>query len=65
MTKELDYHFSQLAIQGLEKYLAQGKKIGILVNKKGYTGGIICHDCGNIPKCKNCSVSISYHKLVS
>ena len=65
MTKEITPYFSQLASNGIEKYLAQGKKIGILVNKKWYAGWIICHECGNIPKCKNCSVSISYHKLVS
>ncbi|MFA5748171.1 MAG: hypothetical protein WC872_03625 [Candidatus Absconditabacterales bacterium] len=65
MTKELDYHFSQLALQGIEKYLEQGKKIGILVNKKGYSNGIICHDCGYMPKCKRCSVSVSYHKISS
>jgi hypothetical protein len=34
MTKELAPYFSQLALQGIEKYLVQGKKIGILVNKK-------------------------------
>lgn len=34
MTKEITPYFSQLALQGIEKYLAQGKKIGILVNKK-------------------------------
>lgn len=65
MTKEITPYFSQLADQGIEKYLKQGKRIGILVNKKGYAWGIICHDCGNIPKCKNCSVSISYHKIES
>jgi len=65
MTKEITPYFSQLAIQGIEKYLKQGKKIWILVNKKGYSGGIICHDCGHIPKCKNCDVSISYHKIES
>lgn len=65
MTKEITPYFSQLASDGIEKYLAQWKKIWILVNKKWYAGGIICYECGNIPKCKNCSVSISYHKLVS
>ena len=65
MSKELDPHFSQLALQGIEKYLKQGKRIGILVNKKWYAGGMICHTCGHIPTCKNCSVSISYHKIES
>lgn len=65
MTKEITPYFSQLAVDGIEKYLKQGKKIWILVNKKGYSGWIICHDCGHIPKCKNCDVSISYHKIES
>lgn len=65
MSKEITPYFSQLAHQGIEKYLAQGKKIWILVNKKWYSWGIICHNCGHIPKCKNCSISISYHKIES
>ncbi len=65
MSKEITPYFSQLASDGIEKYLAQDKKICILVNKKWYAGGIICHACGSIPKCKNCSVSISYHKIES
>ena len=65
MSKEITPYFSQLASTGIEKYLKQGKKIWILVNKKGYSWWIICHDCGHIPKCKNCDVSISYHKIES
>ncbi len=65
MTKEIIPYFSPLALQGIEKYLKQGKKIALLVNKKGYSTGIMCQDCGTIPKCKNCSLSISYHKLES
>ena len=43
----------------------QGKKIAILVNKKGYAQGLICQSCGHIPQCTKCSVSISYHKILS
>jgi hypothetical protein len=34
MTKELNPFFSQLTLRGIEKYLGQGKKICIMVNKK-------------------------------
>lgn len=63
MTKELNPFFSVLTMKGIEKYLKQGKRIGILVNKKWYTPGIICQSCGHIPQCEKCSVSISYHKI--
>jgi len=62
MSKELDYHFSQLTQQWIHKYLKQNKRILIIWNKKWYNSGIICHDCGHIPQCHNCSVSINYHK---
>jgi len=65
MSKEITPYFSQLASEWIEKYLKQWKKIWILVNKKGYSWWIICRDCWQIPKCKNCDVSISYHKIES
>ena len=65
MTQELEHHFSHLMIKWIEKYLNQGKKIAIIVNKKWYSNGLLCTDCGQVPQCKRCSVSISYHKLPS
>ncbi len=65
MTREITPYFSQLALQGIEKYLKQGKKIALLVNKKGYAWGMICYSCGYIPKCDHCDVSIWYHQLPS
>ena len=65
MTKELNPYFSEIVQMSIEKHLAEGKKIGILVNKKWYASGIICQKCGHIPQCKKCSVSISYHKIAS
>lgn len=62
MTKELDHYFSELVENGIKKYLKLNKKIWIIVNKKGYSQGIICYDCGFVPQCKKCSVAVSYHK---
>ncbi len=65
MTKELNPFFSQLVLRGIQKSLRQNKKIWILVNKKWYANGVICQNCGHVPQCKRCSVSINYHKLTS
>lgn len=71
MTKELDHHFSELVKKWLDKYLSplrkggRGDSIAIIVNKKWYSNGLICHKCGHVPQCKKCSVSISYHKITS
>jgi len=48
-------------LKWMKKYIDQWKKIAIIVNKKWYSAGVLCQDCGYIPKCDNCDVSISYH----
>jgi len=63
MTKELNYHFSELVKSWIFKYLKQGKRIWILVNKKWYSWGVICHKCGFTPQCTKCSVNISFYQL--
>jgi len=65
MTKEFDHNFSQLMLKWLSKYINENKKIWIIMNKKWYSNGIICKDCGHIPQCKKCSVSINYYKMPS
>ena len=61
--KELNKNFSELFDKWIRKYLAQKKKIGILINKKGFDSWIICHHCWHIPQCDRCSVAINYHLL--
>lgn len=63
MTKEEDFFYSELMLKGIEKVIKQKGNIAIIVNKKGYSSGIICKKCGYIPQCNNCSVSIAYHKI--
>lgn len=63
MTREPDYIFSEIAKSGISKHIRQGKKLWILVNKKGYSWWIFCKKCGFVPKCDKCSVSVSYHKV--
>ena len=37
----------------------------LFLNRRGYSGGLICKVCGSIPSCPHCSVSMSYHKTIS
>ncbi len=62
MTQEENHYFSQLMMRGIAKSLHQGKRVAVIVNKKWYSNGVICHDCGYVPQCRKCSVSIGYHK---
>ncbi len=61
MLEEKNKVFSELVLWWIKKYINQWKKIAIIVNKKWYSSGVLCQDCGYIPKCDNCDVSVSYH----
>lgn len=48
---------------GIHKTLAAGKQVIIFQNRRGYAPTISCRDCGWVAYCKNCDVSLTYHKF--
>ncbi len=53
---------SKILIVEIEKRLAKNEQIIILQNRRGYSRVHQCLDCGEIKKCKQCSVSLILHK---
>lgn len=49
-------------IQEITKALQQQKQVILFQNRRGYAPFQICTFCGWVPHCKNCAVSLSYHK---
>lgn len=39
-----------------------GKQVILFQNRRGYSPYQLCGTCGWIPQCKNCNVSLTYHK---
>lgn len=54
--------FSKAFQDGLNQALKQGKQALVLVNRRGYATYLLCKDCGYVPKCPHCEVSLTYHK---
>lgn len=46
----------------MENALEKREQIILFQNRRGYSPFIECLTCGWIPKCKNCDVSLTYHK---
>jgi primosomal protein N' (replication factor Y) (superfamily II helicase) len=57
--------FSPLLLEHISEALSQGKQIILFQNRRGYAPLIECKSCGWIPKCKNCDVSLTYHKSMN
>ncbi len=46
----------------IQQTLARKKQVILFQNRRGYSPYQICQVCGWIPQCKNCDVSLNYHK---
>jgi primosomal protein N' (replication factor Y) len=47
------------------KSLATGRQIILFQNRRGYSPYQVCEVCGWIPQCRNCDVSLNFHKLTN
>ncbi|QIA09763.1 replication restart helicase PriA [Draconibacterium halophilum] len=48
----------EMMVAALEK----NEQIILFQNRRGYSPYVECFSCGDIPKCRNCDVSLTYHK---
>jgi len=48
--------------QAMIEALQQRKQVILFQNRRGYAPFQICTVCGWVPHCKNCAVSLTYHK---
>lgn len=48
--------------QAVSQALDRGEQAILLYNRRGFSSYLQCGHCGDIPKCPNCSVSLTFHK---
>lgn len=46
----------------IEENLKNKKQTILFLNRRGFSTFIMCRDCGYVAKCKNCNISLTYHK---
>ena len=44
-----------------QETLERNKQVILFQNRRGYAPYVTCHNCGYIPKCPHCDVSLTYH----
>lgn len=63
--KRMSGQFSPLLLQYIREALEQKEQVILFQNRRGFAPMIECHTCGWVPKCKNCDVSLTYHKGIN
>ena len=58
-------HFSSELLVQLESVLANGEQAILFQNRRGFSLRLECDICHWMPSCKNCDVSLVYHKKIN
>ena len=60
--KQMVSHFTPLLMSAIEETLAEGDQVILFQNRRGFSNYLVCSDCGHVPKCTRCDVSLTYHR---
>ena len=55
-------HFTERLVKELKVVIDRNEQGILFQNRRGYSPFILCADCGWIPQCVQCDVSLTYHK---
>lgn len=60
--KAMYSHFSALLTEHVTRALQHHNQVILFQNRRGFSSFLECDDCGYVPLCKRCDVSLTYHK---
>ena len=58
-------HFSSVLLEKMEKAVKNREQIILFQNRRGFSLRLECETCHWMPNCKNCDVTLVYHKKVN
>ncbi len=53
---------SSVLVNKLQGRYEKGEQSILFINRRGFSSSMICQECGHVPECKRCSVSMTYHR---
>ncbi|MEG2336291.1 MAG: primosomal protein N' [Bacteroidales bacterium] len=60
--KSMHGHFSSFLITKIEAALEKKEQVILFQNRRGFSPRLECELCHHTPTCKNCDVTLTYHK---
>jgi primosomal protein N' (replication factor Y) (superfamily II helicase) len=60
--KRMHSHFTATLLDKMKLALDKGEQVILFQNRRGFSPYVECHDCGTIPQCIHCDVSLTFHR---
>ena len=57
--------FSPLLLTRMRETLARGEQVILFQNRRGFAPVVECRQCGWVPTCQHCDVSLTYHRQLN
>ncbi len=57
-----DEVLSRKLVEEIGERLSRQEQVMVLLNRRGYSAFVLCRECGESVHCKNCAISMTYHK---
>ncbi|MFI3261429.1 MAG: primosomal protein N' [Rikenellaceae bacterium] len=55
-------YFSNYLLKRIAETIEKGEQVILYQNRRGYNSTAECKECGAVPVCPECNISLSYHK---
>jgi primosomal protein N' (replication factor Y) len=55
--------FSPRLVAAVEARLEREEQTILLLNRRGYSSFVQCRECGDVRRCVDCSISLTYHRV--
>lgn len=55
--------FSPMVVEQILQRVKSGEQTILLLNRRGFSTSLVCSKCGYVPKCPNCELTLTYHRV--
>ncbi len=55
--------FSRSLKSKMLQAFSKNEQVILFLNRRGYHGFFLCRDCGYVPECQSCSISLTHHSV--
>lgn len=60
--RTMDGHFSKLLLIAVKEALERREQVILFQNRRGFVPWISCQNCGHVPHCIHCDITLTFHK---